>query len=222
MTGRSPTCPNRRGLDHLRAARPRLHRADPSAGPTRDLRRPDREDPVPEGARASPRSSCCRSTSSTRTTARSRTPRPASGCGTSGATTAIAFAAPKAAYAAAADGTARSASSATWSRPSTPPASRSSSTSSSTTPARATDRARPSASAARQRALLHTRPRRQYYMNFSGCGNTVNCNHPVVRELILECCALGHRHARGRLPLRPGVDPRPRTDGNAAGAARRR
>jgi len=25
------------------------------------------------------------------------------------------------------------------------------------------------------------------YLNFSGCGNTVNCNHPVVRELILEC-----------------------------------
>lgn len=25
------------------------------------------------------------------------------------------------------------------------------------------------------------------YMNFSGCGNTVNCNHPVVRELILNC-----------------------------------
>ncbi len=25
------------------------------------------------------------------------------------------------------------------------------------------------------------------YMNFSGCGNTLNCNHPVVRELILDC-----------------------------------
>lgn len=25
------------------------------------------------------------------------------------------------------------------------------------------------------------------YMNFSGCGNTVNCNHPVVRRMILEC-----------------------------------
>lgn len=24
------------------------------------------------------------------------------------------------------------------------------------------------------------------YYNFSGCGNTMNCNHPVVRELILE------------------------------------
>jgi glycogen operon protein len=25
------------------------------------------------------------------------------------------------------------------------------------------------------------------YLNFSGCGNTVNCNHPVVRDLILTC-----------------------------------
>jgi isoamylase len=25
------------------------------------------------------------------------------------------------------------------------------------------------------------------YLNFSGCGNTVNCNHPVVRELIMNC-----------------------------------
>ncbi len=25
------------------------------------------------------------------------------------------------------------------------------------------------------------------YKNFSGCGNTVNCNHPVVRDLILDC-----------------------------------
>ena len=25
------------------------------------------------------------------------------------------------------------------------------------------------------------------YYNFSGCGNTLNCNHPIVRQLILEC-----------------------------------
>ena len=25
------------------------------------------------------------------------------------------------------------------------------------------------------------------YMNFSGCGNTVNCNHPIVRDIILTC-----------------------------------
>lgn len=26
-----------------------------------------------------------------------------------------------------------------------------------------------------------------YYYNFSGCGNTLNCNHPIVQEMILEC-----------------------------------
>jgi isoamylase len=25
------------------------------------------------------------------------------------------------------------------------------------------------------------------YLNFSGCGNTVNCNHPVVRQLLITC-----------------------------------
>jgi len=27
----------------------------------------------------------------------------------------------------------------------------------------------------------------RYYRNFSGCGNTFNCNHPVVRTFILDC-----------------------------------
>lgn len=27
---------------------------------------------------------------------------------------------------------------------------------------------------------------KEYYMNFSGCGNTVNCNHPVVRNFIID------------------------------------
>ena len=26
-----------------------------------------------------------------------------------------------------------------------------------------------------------------WYYNFSGCGNTLNCNHPMVRQTILEC-----------------------------------
>ncbi|MFQ7868814.1 MAG: glycogen debranching protein GlgX [Blautia wexlerae] len=26
-----------------------------------------------------------------------------------------------------------------------------------------------------------------WYYNFSGCGNTLNCNHPVVQQMILEC-----------------------------------
>ena len=25
------------------------------------------------------------------------------------------------------------------------------------------------------------------YLNFSGCGNTVNCNHPVVRDMVVSC-----------------------------------
>jgi isoamylase len=25
------------------------------------------------------------------------------------------------------------------------------------------------------------------YLNFTGCGNTINCNHPVVRQLMLSC-----------------------------------
>ncbi|TMM38043.1 MAG: glycogen debranching protein GlgX [Actinobacteria bacterium] len=27
----------------------------------------------------------------------------------------------------------------------------------------------------------------QYYMDYSGCGNTFNCNHPIVEKLIVEC-----------------------------------
>lgn len=28
---------------------------------------------------------------------------------------------------------------------------------------------------------------KRYYKNFSGCGNTVNCSHPVVQNFILDC-----------------------------------
>jgi glycogen operon protein len=28
---------------------------------------------------------------------------------------------------------------------------------------------------------------RRYYKNYSGCGNTVNCNHPVLRSFIIDC-----------------------------------
>ena len=28
---------------------------------------------------------------------------------------------------------------------------------------------------------------KQYYMDYSGCGNTFNCNHPIADKLILEC-----------------------------------
>jgi len=30
-------------------------------------------------------------------------------------------------------------------------------------------------------------PQTRTYLNFSGCGNTLNCNHPIVRELIIDC-----------------------------------
>ncbi|MBF0564177.1 MAG: glycogen debranching protein GlgX [Nitrospirae bacterium] len=30
-------------------------------------------------------------------------------------------------------------------------------------------------------------PRDGHYHNYSGCGNTLNCNHPVVRNMILSC-----------------------------------
>ncbi|MDJ0736288.1 MAG: glycogen debranching protein GlgX [Nostocaceae cyanobacterium] len=26
-----------------------------------------------------------------------------------------------------------------------------------------------------------------YYFNFSGCGNTLNCNNPIVRDIVLDC-----------------------------------
>ena len=28
---------------------------------------------------------------------------------------------------------------------------------------------------------------KQYYMDYSGCGNTFNCNHPIVEKFIIEC-----------------------------------
>jgi glycogen operon protein len=34
--------------------------------------------------------------------------------------------------------------------------------------------------------LLHP-TERQYYMDYSGCGNTVNANHPIVQKFILDC-----------------------------------
>jgi glycogen operon protein len=28
---------------------------------------------------------------------------------------------------------------------------------------------------------------KQYYMDYSGCGNTINCNHPIVQKMIVDC-----------------------------------
>ncbi|MBX6311675.1 MAG: glycogen debranching protein GlgX [Isosphaeraceae bacterium] len=33
--------------------------------------------------------------------------------------------------------------------------------------------------------MLNERP--EYYNDYTGCGNTLNCNHPVVRRFILDC-----------------------------------
>ncbi|KAF2958464.1 glycogen debranching protein [Thermotoga sp. Ku-13t] len=33
--------------------------------------------------------------------------------------------------------------------------------------------------------MLDTKNKR-YYLNYSGCGNTMNCNHPVVKEMIID------------------------------------
>lgn len=37
------------------------------------------------------------------------------------------------------------------------------------------------------------------YLNYSGCGNTINCNHPVVRDLIMTCLRywVGEMHIDG-------------------------
>jgi glycogen operon protein len=39
----------------------------------------------------------------------------------------------------------------------------------------------------------------QHYRNYSGCGNTVNCNHPVVQKFILDCLRYWvlHMHVDG-------------------------
>ncbi len=28
---------------------------------------------------------------------------------------------------------------------------------------------------------------KRYYKNYSGCGNTLNCNHPIIREFVINC-----------------------------------
>jgi glycogen operon protein len=40
---------------------------------------------------------------------------------------------------------------------------------------------------------------RRHYRNYSGCGNTLNCNHPVMRTLIQECLRywVVHMHVDG-------------------------
>jgi isoamylase len=39
----------------------------------------------------------------------------------------------------------------------------------------------------------------QYYMDYSGCGNTLNCNHPMAQKLIVDCLRywVGETHVDG-------------------------
>ena len=63
-----------------------------------------------------------------------------------------------------------------------------------------------------ERRLLHARTRTATYANFSGCGNTVNGNHPIVREMILHCLRhwVHNYHIDGfRFDLASILSPRP-------------
>jgi len=56
----------------------------------------------------------------------------------------------------------------------------------------------------------------EYYQNFSGCGNTINCNHPVIEKFIIDCLKFwveemrvdGFRFDEGSILLR-GEDGKP-------------
>ena len=81
------------------------------------------------------------------------------------------------------------ASSATWSAPCTGPASGSSSTWSSTTRPRAASAGRYSTSRASptRPSTAWTRWTSRIHLDFTGCGNTVNANHPLVTRFIVDC-----------------------------------
>ncbi|MGL4553927.1 MAG: glycogen debranching protein GlgX [Gemmataceae bacterium] len=49
------------------------------------------------------------------------------------------------------------------------------------------DRGRTSSFRGIDNALYYMMSPDDKYMNFSGCGNTLNCNHPLVRGLLLNC-----------------------------------
>ena len=66
--------------------------------------------------------------------------------------------------------------------------------------------------------LLHPRATdKSRYADYTGCGNTLNANQPIVRRLIHDSLRYWvTADARRRLPLRPGVDPVARRSGPAA------
>ena len=52
----------------------------------------------------------------------------------------------------------------------------------------------------------------RYYMDFTGCGNTLNMQHPRVLQLIMDSLRYWVTgDARRRVPLRSGQHPGPRT-----------
>ena len=80
-----------------------------------------------------------------------------------------------------------STSSATWSRRCTAPASKSSSTSSSTTPPKAARTGRRCAIAASPTtSTTSSTTDKSRYADYTGCGNTLNANQPIVRRLIQD------------------------------------
>ena len=179
---------------------------------SRHLRRGDREDPATCRSSASPRSNCCRC--STSTTARSGT-----STGTSWPTTGVTAprrSSPRTPVTASRPSRAStSASSATWSRRCTGPASRSFSTWSSTTPTKATTSARLYSFAGLDNEnYYYLDPAdRQFYYDYSGCGNTLNGNHPIVSKMIVDCLEYWVRemHVDGfRFDVAVGADPQPR------------
>ena len=184
LGGRPAAGPAVRRDRDLRGARPRLHRPSEQRRGSRAPRAP-----TPGSSRrsrtsstsASRRSSCCRCTSSTPRT------RPAAGP-TTGATSRCRSSPRTPPTAAGPAPRAPWTSSATSSRRSTGRAWRSSSTSSTTT--------RPRAATAGRRSPIAASPTtsttssipadRSRYADYSGCGNTLNANEPVVRRLILD------------------------------------
>ena len=173
MTGKATRrSAGRRANGHLRGQRPRLHRplVRRDARTRGDVPRLHREDPLPRRSWASPPSSSCRSSQFDAHAA------PA-GLANAGATSGLLLR-PRVATTATRRRAGQVDEFKSSSASSTSPTSRSSSTSSTTTP-----RGRPLRPDGQLRGLDKT----IYYMlerhpalynDYSGCGNTLNCNHP--------------------------------------------
>ncbi len=62
--------------------------------------------------------------------------------------------------------------------------------------------------------IIYNRPDQSIYANYSGCGNTVNANHSVVRRMIIDCLHYWVQvmHVDG-FRFRPGLGARARRNG---------